>query len=209
MKTVIFDFDGTIADSFPFTFEAVRELAPKYGYEPLTVEEIEVLREMSFRDIVKRYHLGPIKLIRMTLDAHAVSARRMSETKIFPGMKETLEKLRQSGYRLVIMSSNSRRNIETFLEDNNLDVFDSIDTTLSLSGKGRKLLRIMRRLGLSAANVIYVGDEVRDYEAAREAGIAAINVTWGYNKPEILTKSNKNLADTPAELLALITKSFE
>jgi len=71
MKTVIFDFDGTIADTFRFTFDIVKELAPKYGYEPLSVEEIELLREMSFKDIIRKYKIGPVKLLRMTLDAHA------------------------------------------------------------------------------------------------------------------------------------------
>lgn len=209
MKTIIFDFDGTIADSFLFTFEIVKELAPKYGYTPLSVEEIELLRELSFRDIVKKYKIVPIKLLRMTLDAHAANARRIDQTKIFPGMADTLNGLAKDGYRLCIMSSNAKKNIEKVLADNGLLMFGSVDTSLSLFGKGRKLAKIIRRLGAKKSDVLYVGDEARDIDAAKEAGIRIISVDWGYNKPEILRENNELVVSSPAELKLQIEKSFK
>jgi len=209
MKTIIFDFDGTIADSFPFVFEIVKELAPKYGYEPLKVEEIELLRELSFQEIIKKYNIGPVKLVRMTLDAHAANARRMTETKLFSGMVETLKGLKHEGYQLAIMSSNSKKNILSFLSINKLDMFDNVDTSISLFGKGKKLQRIIKKLGLKNSDVIYVGDEARDIDAAKEAGIRIISVDWGYNKPEILKENNDIVVSSPAELKLQIEKSFK
>ncbi len=209
MKTVIFDFDGTIADTFPFTYEIVKELAPKYGYQATTKAEIEDLREMPFRDIIKKYQIGPFKLFCMTLDAHAANARRIDKTSVFPGVSDMLRQLKNDGYGLAIMSSNSKPNIERFLKLNDLDIFDDIETSLSLFGKDKKIKKIMRRLGISSADVLYVGDEVRDIEAAREAGIKIISVTWGYNTEVALRKLNTVIAHDVDELASIIEKTFK
>ncbi len=209
MKAVIFDFDGTIADSFPFTYEIVKELAPKYGYESLSKQEIESLRELPFREIVRKYRIGPIKLFRMTLDAHSANASRIDRIALFPDLAATLARLREDGFCLAIMSSNSKRNIVKFLKKHNIEFFEEIETSLSLFGKSKKLRKIIRRLRLRSEDVIYVGDEVRDIEAAREAGIKIVSVTWGYNTADSLQKKNSLIADDVAELATIIEKTFK
>jgi phosphoglycolate phosphatase len=210
MKAVIFDFDGTLADTFPFIFDIVTKLAPKYGYKPLSRAEIEELRNMSFRDIIKKYKVGPISLLRMTIDAHSANKERLPETKIFPGLPEVLRRLKTDGYLLAIISSNSKENIETVLKRDGLDgVFDGIYTSLNLFGKGAKLRQALRKGHFTPVETIYVGDEVRDYDAANEAGVKSISVTWGYNSQQILKQNGRVTVDTPSELAATIENLFK
>jgi phosphoglycolate phosphatase len=209
MKTIIFDFDGTIADSFPYTQEIVNELAPKYGYEPMTADEIESLRSLPFSEIIKKYHIGPITLLRMTLDAHKANGQRIEKTQLFPGMIEMLTELANEGYSLAIMSSNAKKNIAEFLKINNIELFSSIDTSISLFGKGKKLVTVMKKHGIAPAEAIYIGDEVRDITAAHEAGIGVVSVDWGYNTREVLLENNASVASNPAELRSYIMKSFK
>lgn len=209
MKAIIFDFDGTIADTFPFVFDIVNELAPKYGYGHVSREELEELRQLPFKEIVKRYHIGPITLLRMTIDAHKANGKRIDKTKVFPGMGEVLESLKKEGYALSIMSSNSKANIVRFLKNNDLGVFDSIYTSLSPFGKAKKLRKMVQKLHFTPTETVYVGDEVRDIEAARDAGVQVVSVSWGYNTPSVLKKNNDHVAATPAEMKAQIEGIFK
>lgn len=200
-KTVIFDLDGTIADSELVFFRIVNDLAPRFGYSPIIPDESSELKKLHLRDFLLHRLGWRIIMLPLILRAgrahyHALA----SQVPVFPGTKEVFTTLRDHGVRIGMVSSSEVRTIRTILETNGLAV-DFI-THSNLFGKARALKRTLREQSLVASDVVYVGDEVRDVEACQEAGIPIIAVTWGLNSKEALEKAGAaNTADTQAALL--------
>lgn len=199
MKAVIFDFDGTIADTFPYVEEIVNRLAPKYGYKKFTHDEFIGLRDLSLREIVSKYKISYFTLSRMVLDAHKNVATKIDEAKTFTGVRELFEDLHKKGVLVAIVSTNSKQNILRFLTKNNLEV-DAVLTSFLPFGKAKKINKFLRNQKISKNDAVYIGDEVRDIEAGQEIGIGVISVTWGYNSAKVLKESNKQVVDTVKEL---------
>jgi phosphoglycolate phosphatase-like HAD superfamily hydrolase len=131
----------------------------------------------------------------------------MFKVQLFPSVAEVLEVLRRSGPRMAVLSSNSRENVRACLRaSGSEDHFEAVFGYRRLFGKGRAIKWIrMRSRGVAGRKVIYVGDEVRDVTAARQAGVDIAAVTWGYNTRELLAAQGPNfLVDSPDELLTLL-----
>jgi phosphoglycolate phosphatase len=185
-ELVIFDFDGTLADSADWMIRTFNEIAQQFGIRTVTPEEIEQLRGRSNREIVSYLGVPMWKLpsiateMRRRVEADAMSIR------LFDGIQPTLERLRSAGMRTAIVSSNSEQNIRRILGPRNAALIDIYDCGASLFGKARKLRAVVARSGVPPARTICIGDETRDIEAAREAGIASGAVLWGYAKRDVL-----------------------
>ncbi|MDX2228867.1 MAG: HAD-IA family hydrolase [Leptolyngbyaceae cyanobacterium bins.349] len=206
MKVIIFDFDGTIADSFETVLRISNQLAAEFGYPITRSEEITELKNLSSREVMQRARISPFKLPFLLLRLRRELNREIDQLHLIPGMKTSLLSLKQQGYALGIVTSNSRQNVNTFLQLQGLnEVFDFVDSGLALFGKGRIIQRLLKRHKLNSMEVIYVGDETRDIEAARKIGICAIAVSWGFNSSQALAAENPNaLIHHPDELLSAI-----
>ena len=101
-----------------------------------------------------------------------------------------------------ILTSNSVRNASKFADINNLSgLFDFIYSGRSLFGKEKVIRRMLIHENLSVDRVIYVGDETRDIEASKKAGIPVVAVSWGLHRREVLASlSPDQIADGPEEL---------
>lgn len=105
-------------------------------------------------------------------------------------MKETFIALNKDGFTLGIVTSNSKTNVESFLETNGINFIDFVHGDVGIFGKARKLQAVIKNSGYTIDEVIYIGDEVRDIEAAKIIGIKVIAVTWGFNNKEALEKKS-------------------
>jgi phosphoglycolate phosphatase len=207
MKAVIFDFDGTIADNFSYVHEIVTKLAPKYGFTSKDADEVVGLRDLSMKQIVERYKVSRFNVFRMLLDGRKEMKRHLPDSKMPAGLVEVLRDLEQSGLKLAIISSNSESSIRNFLDNNHLGVKVDIYSSVHLFGKHKAITRYMQKHKFTCSDVVYIGDEVRDIDAARQAGIPIISVTWGYNDRRILAEKNMLIADKPADLVDLIERA--
>ena len=209
MGVIIFDFDGTIADSFKLFVDVVHDLAKRT--ERVSEEDIEKLRGMSFRQSAKTVRFPLWKLPFIMRRGFRMMRSRIGEVKSCEGMPDIIKELHTLGIPLYIMSSNSIENIEFFLESHGLlDAFSKIYGDVSIFGKARMLRKIMRRNQLSRNDVVYVGDEVRDIEGAKHAGVRVIAVGWGYNVPSILKQHHPDvLVDNAQELKAELLKLLQ
>ncbi len=125
-------------------------------------------------------------------------------------MKQCLEKLREEGISLAILSSNNEETIRAFLTDHDLAYFDAVKGKISLFDKARFIRRFLRKMDIPAESALYVGDEIRDVEAAKKAGIPVIAVGWGYDEASLLASAHPDeFVQRPDELTETILRRHD
>lgn len=182
----IFDLDGTLADSFPWFLRHVNDVADTFGFRRMADEDIEPLRSAGTREILKRMEVSLWKLPAIARHMRRLKAAHIGDIALFPGTDAMLRALHAGGVRLALVTSDHEANARRQLGDENAELFSQFNCGASLFGKSAKFRRVVKRAGIDPAQTIAIGDEVRDIEAARAAGIACAAVTWGYAAPDAL-----------------------
>lgn len=199
-RTIIFDLDGTIADSESVFFDIVNALAPRFGYSPIIPDESGELKKLHLRDFLLHRLGWRIILLPFILRAGRARYHALAnKVPVFPGIAEVFQALRERGMQIGMVSSSEERTIRTILEANGL-VVDFI-THSNLFGKARALKKALHEHALVPADTLYVGDEVRDVEACQEAGIRIVAVTWGLNSKAALEQAGAETVDTRETLI--------
>jgi len=190
-KVLIFDFDGTIADSRMTLVKIANELAEEFGYEPVTEGDIMRLSNLSSKDVILQSPIPAYKLpfllrrVKKELNQHII------HLKPFDGIEEALVNLKERNYYLGIITSNLTENVLEFLKKNNLaQYFDFVYSANTLFGKHKTINKAIRKHKLLKEKIIYVGDETRDIEAAKKSQIKVAAVTWGFNSAHVLSQYN-------------------
>lgn len=209
-KVIIFDFDGTIADTLDAIVNISNRLALEFGYKQTSFAEITQLKNLNSREIIKQSGISIFKVPFLIRKVKAELNKEITEVKPIIGIKEALIELKAQGNNLLIITSNSKDNVVLFLEKNNLEyLFSSIYSGATLFGKSKIINNILKQEDINIEQVIYVGDETRDIESAKKSKIKAIAVTWGFNSKEVLTEQNPDyLIHKPHELINVI-KSWQ
>jgi phosphoglycolate phosphatase len=207
VPVVIFDFDGTLADTFVMSVRIFERMTKRS--EPYNEEEIMHLRGFSAFHLVRELHIRPWKVPWMLARGRAQMKREIDTIKVFDGIPEVLEQLRAAGIPMYIMSSNSPGNIRKLLHAKGLDgYFERVYGNVGIFGKSKMLRRVVGRNRINPATAYYVGDEGRDTEAAKRVGLHSVAVTWGYNSEELLRGHGpETIVHTPAELAATLIGS--
>jgi len=197
---IIFDFDGTIADTFKVSIGIFERMTKRS--EIFSSAEIEHLRGLSGVHVIRELRIKPWLVPFMLIRGRSMMRRSLPSIKVFKGIKPLILDLYDQGVPLYITSSNSTTNIMEFLRVQGLDhCFIRIYGNVGLFGKARVLRRVMSTNRLDPAVVTYIGDETRDIEAAKRVAIRSVAVTWGYNTKQLLALHDPDvIADTPAEL---------
>jgi len=204
LRTLIFDFDGTLANSLDATLRIANELAPEFGYRAAEPHEIEALRGASYRSIAAQLGIAWHKIPLIATRIRRELANQVSDMTTFEGLPDVLEELRRRGLQLGVLTSNDVRNVERFFSARGLTGFEFITSSSSVWGKERRLKALLRARKLGAHEVAYVGDEVRDIEATKPLGVSMIAVSWGYtSKAYLAAHAPDFLIDTPLDLLEL------
>ena len=182
---VIFDLDGTLVDSFPWFLRNVNDVADRFGFRRVAEGEVEALRHASTREILSRLEVPLWKLPVIARHVRRLKAEQAASIALFDGAEAMLRTLAAAGLRLALVSSDSEANARVKLGEA-AALFSDFDCSASIFGKAAKFRRILRRAAIDATQAIAIGDETRDIEAARAAGIACGAVTWGYAAPNAL-----------------------
>jgi len=182
-RAVIFDFDGTIADSFEYVYGFLKQEA--HNTREYSAQQQHDLRRMSMRRLA--LHLGvPVWRMPYTyIRGRRIMRAHMEHVKIFPGMAKVITQLHRDGVQLFIASSNSKRNLHHSLKHYGLSqYFTAVVGGAGFTGKRSAIRRLLVRYRLPKATTWYVGDEMSDVVAATAAGIPCLAVTWGFADPE-------------------------
>jgi phosphoglycolate phosphatase len=208
LKVIIFDFDGTVADTFDTIVKIGNKLALEFGYKPALPEEIPSIKNLSSREIIRQSGVSVLKLPFLLKRLKTELNNEICKLNPIDGIEEALRELKNQGNKLGIITSNDKENVVAFLQKHNLDeLFDFIYSGATIFGKSRVIKRFIKQAKLSPQQVIYVGDETRDIEAAKRSQIKMIAVSWGFNSKEVLQKHHPNfLIDRPHELTEVMEK---
>jgi phosphoglycolate phosphatase len=205
IKYVIFDFDGTLADSKDVFLSVWNQLADKYKYKKIRYEDLESIRKLSIKERCKLLDFSLYKIPFMAPDLYKLYQSSIQNVMLFDGIKELLDGLQGRGYRIAIISSNSESNIREFLQKNQINYIDEILCSSKIFGKDKIIKKFLNTHKLNKAEAIYVGDEVRDIEACQKIGIPIIWVGWGYDAMELVKKKNPDyMVHAPKDILDIM-----
>lgn len=200
-KAIIFDFDGTLCDSVPVLVEVLNILSNEFGYQKIDLKKEQELRMMSAKKFILNELKVPLyRMLQFEKRAREEALRRVDKLALFDGVKEVIEQLQTQGYCVGVLSSNSEQAIVKALERGNVKV-DFIYSGSSIFGKHKVVMSLLKSRGLAKDNVVYVGDELRDSDACKKAGIKMVAVDWGFNFPEAFHKIGVATVSSPAALL--------
>ena len=177
----IFDFDGTLANSLIWFRKIVNELADKYGFKRIEDDEVDLLRSYDAFQIMKHLSLPAWKLPSIAAHVRKLMSAQIREVPLYDGVDTMLASLAEQGVTLAVVSSNIEGNVRQVLGPELVALVKTFECGVSLFGKASKLRKVLRHTGISAAEAIYIGDEIRDVQAARDVGVASGAVVWGYN----------------------------
>jgi phosphoglycolate phosphatase len=205
-KVIIFDFDGTIADTVDALVSITNSLAKQFGYIPISRDELSILRNLTSREILKYSGISAFKVPFLVKRVKSELKNKIKDLKPIPHIREALIALKDDGHRLGIITSNSKENVTEFLQVNELDnLFEFIHSGVTIFGKTTIINNLLRQKQLKTQEVIYVGDETRDIESSKKANIKVIAVTWGFNSQEALAKEKPDfLIHEPQELVEVV-----
>lgn len=207
-RMVIFDFDGTIADSFSIGLRIGNQLAREFGFKPITLETIDRWQHLSSKDILREIGVPFYRLPKIIRRFKADMNREIPNLQPFPGIEQTLQMLRTQGCRLGIVSSNSEENVYSFLDNRGMGhLFEFVISCPRLMGKDKVLKRILKKQNIHPETVLYVGDETRDIDAAKRSHIRSAAVSWGFNSLQALAQHHPDFILTePADLNKVVLR---
>ncbi len=211
---ILFDFDGTLADTAPDLVAAANRQRTRKGLEPLPYEALRPLASQGARGLLR----GALNLQPSDADFEPTriqfledyAANSTVHSRLFPGISDLLDDIRQRGMSWGIVT-----NKVTYLTLPIVDYLDLTrdsavlvcgDTTEHAKPHPAPLLHAAREAGFSPDRCVYVGDDLRDIQAAHAAGMPAVAAAYGYvgEDDDISNWQAEACANTPQELWSVI-----
>lgn len=200
LKHVVFDFDGTIADTKQLLPELINEVLEHFNMPIISDDDMERFTAMQWKDAVKEYGLKLYELPKLALMAQQKMKNKLHRVDLCKNMKEVLDNLSKE-YTTNIISLNSKENIEHVINNHNIKTIGEIFSTKGKMTKDKVLKKYMEQYNIKTHEMLYVGDELGDIEACKQNNIKIVAVTWGVDSKEILSSGNPDhLVDCPYEI---------
>jgi phosphoglycolate phosphatase len=204
-RVLLFDFDGTIADTFELAMSIGRNIASEFGIREFSGSDVLHFRNSTVRQAIREMKIPLRKIPAIVIRVRQELHKSKEFMRPFPGIDAVLKKLWLHCDSLGIVTANSEENVRRFLKKYGIDFFDFGAYSSGILGKVSKLRGLINRHHLDKEGIIYFGDTVGDIEACRRAGIRVAAVTWGYNTREALMAANPDfLVTAPEEILEII-----
>jgi phosphoglycolate phosphatase-like HAD superfamily hydrolase len=203
IKTILFDYDGTLANSLELGYEVLEQLCIQYGYKCLPKERYRLI---GTRQVIKEMGIPMWRLPRLMRAGRRLMANRITEVSPVEGIVETIKELYQLNISLGVVTSNSGNNVETWLKYHNISQYFSI----ILGGGGllrkeRCIRKVMAKYQIKPDELLYVGDESRDIIACKRLKVNCVAVTWGLDLEEKLLLDHPDLiARQPKDLTQIV-----
>lgn len=202
-KVLIFDFDGTIADTLPLYLDILYK-GRTSSKTTITDEKMAQLRRAPLVRLVGHLDVPPFSRVRILWVRWRHLHRRVGEAKPFGDMHKIMTRLHKEGYKLFVLSTNYERNVRAFLRAQKLDKYFSGVYHCGVFFKARGLRQIVASHGLDRKSTYYIANEPLDMRSARKAGVRGVAVSWSGQDKEVLAAEHPEVVlDVPDELLKL------
>ncbi len=183
---VIFDFDGTIADTYPITMQIAEKLAQDFNYEPISPQQWQEIRELGVMQVIRKYKFPIWRIPEVARELQKQMRQDIHKVPLFDDMAAVLRELFENGIQLALVSSNGCENIQKVLGEEIASYFSFFECGVSMFSKQAKFKKVLKASGVKANHTICIGDEIRDIQAAKKAKIPFGAVSWGYTNIEKL-----------------------
>lgn len=204
-KLLIFDFDGTIANTLNGMYEIYKIIAKKYNIDVLSKEAFIEYKKLPILERLQKQNVPFYAIPKIIRDSQKLQMTYLSEANPFEGMKDVLNTLKTM-YTLIIVSSNKKDFIKAFLKTHDMMVFNKIYGKAEIFGKAKKIKKALKKMHAQVTDTIYIGDETRDVVACRELHLDIISVSYGYDDKSLLVAEGAtHIIDTPSALLSAIS----
>lgn len=204
-SVIVFDFDGTLADSLSVMLRVYNEIAAMRGLLEVRDAEWQKLRRMRITEGlrfigVKPYQVpGLLALGKRQLQAHK------HEISLFAGIADVIKQLSEAGHELYVLSTNSKDIVQSVLAKHGLIEFVHVLGSSKIFGKAQAVRHLIKKLKVDPGNVWMIGDEIRDIQAAKRAHVRIIAVAWGAQPEDILSAAGPTaIASKPQEIVSLL-----
>lgn len=203
-RLAIFDFDGTLADSFPFFLSVFNQIADQHGFRRIDITQVERLRHYEPRDMMRHVGMPPWKLPLAAASFKNLMSENAGQVRLFPQVDHALRELARGDLELTIVSSNSEYNVRQVLGPELASLISQYECGMSIFGKTSRIRKVVKRAMVEPGAALYIGDQATDAEAARKAGVDFAAVHWGYAPIEVLRKVEpEHEFDMPGALVGI------
>lgn len=199
-RLIIFDFDGTLADSQPWFESVLNDVGERYGFRRIEMSEREYLRRLDARQFLAHLGVPRWKLPFIARHMRALKTGSLDEISLFSGVEDLLRDLAREGVELAIVSSDTEANVRKVLGPANAALVAEFACSASLLGKQARFRQVLRRAKVRPDEALAIGDEIRDAEAARATGIPFAAVGWGYAAPDALAPHAETVFSDVSEI---------
>lgn len=203
-ELIIFDFDGTLANTEEASYQVYEQMTEIYGVPQMSRDELKAFKKKPLKQRIKETGIPYYLLPKIVSESQSKLTKFMKDAFPFEGISYLLEKLSKR-FQLIVVSSNHKKIIKKFLKDHNIDVFEKVYGGAALFGKANNIKKAIKKAKSKVKKSIYIGDETRDYHACQELKLDMIAVSWGYEYIEVLLEENiPMIAKTPEDVLSMI-----
>ena len=209
-KAVVFDLDGTLLDTIEDLWAAVNAALEAYGLPLRSLDEVRAFVGNGIKNLMQRAigredfpdFNGVFETFKRYYGEHCAD-----RTKPYAGIKELLQELKARGVHTAVLSNKADFATKMLAEQYFSGLLEEAAGENEAAGIRKKpapdaLFAMMERMGVTAAETVYVGDSEVDIQTAKNAGVDCISVTWGFRSRELLIENGGTvLLDTPLEIL--------
>jgi phosphoglycolate phosphatase len=202
---LVFDFDGTLANSASWFRSILPDLARRFGFRCPDQEELEVLRHKPPREVMRILKIPGWKLVFIAVHVRKRAAKAEAFP-LFDGVPEALRALAAGGVKIAVVSSNAEGNVRRALGPELSALVSSWSCGAGMFGKAKHFRDVLRETKVAPERALSVGDEIRDIEAARDVGVKTAAVTWGFGmKPALEAAKPDLLFNSVGEFQAFVS----
>ena len=184
-KLAIFDFDGTLSDSFPWFLSVINAVADKHKFQRVTKDRVGEMRSVGANELIRMLGVARWRIPLIARDMRKMKAAQIDRIALFPGVDRMFVELKARGVTIAVVSSDNEDNVRAVLGPLE-DEVSHFACAAGLFGKTAKFRRILELTSISVDDTLSIGDEIRDIEAARETGVDFGAVSWGYTSAAAL-----------------------
>jgi phosphoglycolate phosphatase len=204
-NTFIFDFDGTLANTFPFFVKVLKQIKDEFGYQDAEIRSTKYYRQHELKELYKKYGVRRWQIPKFVDRVHEEFKKNIDDIDLFPGISDILQQLNQQDIRCGVLSSSPQEVIIQVLYPEHEKLIDFIYSGAAIFGKHRKLNKMIKTEKLEKNKCLYFGDQVRDIEACQKIGLQVCAVTWGFQTKELLESRNPDyIISDPRQILELV-----